>query len=285
VADFRVVWVFTENNGASFNEVYYVSATDAKTAAKVPMPLIVARLNLLHNLNNFTVSRASLAGGNRVTGFKNINLAGTIGATGGPAPPGESVICNLVGSSGGVRKLWLRGCPQRVIVRDGNSGRDNPSPGFLDLLGEFFTQLQAAGYGLRQVQGQTPGPLTNLKILSVDGSRKDGTSDFKLSAAPGYPYPSRVIVGGASKKDLPAANGRWSLSNPPVGPLVTLPYQTPNGSIVTGGNSHMRQESYSAISVFSASDCGFAYFGTRTTKNPLTRSRGARRAARIRTSL
>jgi len=171
------------------------------------------------------------------------------------------------------------------MKRNKDSGLDEPPSALLDALLVWFVSLAANGYGLRRLATQVPGPLQNVKILSVDGTAKDGTSLVTLAQAPGYPFPSRVVIGSASKKDLPGLNGRWSLVSAPVGAVVKIPYQTPQGLLVTGGNGKMRQESYQAINVFDPPSCSFSYFGTRTTKNPTTHSRGARRAVRNRTSL
>jgi hypothetical protein len=191
----------------------------------------------------------------------------------------------MASSAGGTRKLWLRGCPQNLQAKDPLTGRDTPPSALLQLLASYFTKLAADGYGIRKLAPVAPGPAAPIKILSVDGSRKDGTSDVTLAQAPGYPFPSRVVVGGASKKDLPYLNGQWQLVKAPAGAIVTIPYQTPSGVIYTGGGARMRQASYSATNVFTPSLCGFDHYGSHATRSANFRSRGARRAARLRTSL
>ena len=284
---FRLVWEYVENTGSTFNEIYYVDSSTAASAVLTTNSLALNRLAFLHPLNRLVQIRSSQVDANRVTGLSIYNWYGTATSTPvvGPATPGDAIVCTLAGATSGSRRIWLRGAPDDFIIRSPNSGIDLPPPKLQDALTAWFKSLQQNGYGLRLLATQVPGPLTNLKILSVDGTAKDGTSLVTLAAAPGYPFPSRVIIGSASKKDLPALNGRWSLLAAPAGAVIRIPYQTPGGLVFTGGNAKCRQETYQTTIIFSATNCGFHHYGTRTTKNPITHSRGARRAVRIRTSL
>jgi hypothetical protein len=291
MATFKVTWQFVGVSGYQWNEVFYKDASSAVDATSTyPAGVAAARLAFLHPLNKLVGIRAAQVGASRVTAFSPVNLNGTAVSLGdaldlGPSAAGDTIVCSLSGATSGSRKIWTRGAPDQWMSRSSLSGADILFPTVASTLATWFSAIEANGYGLHQLSPQTPGPLQNIKILSVDGSRKDGTSDITLQLAPGYPFPARVIIGGASKKDLPALNGRWSLSKTVAGTVITIPYQTPNGIVVTGGNGQCRQEQYQATIVFSAIKCNFLNFGTRTTKNPLTRSRGARRAVRIRTSL
>jgi hypothetical protein len=287
VSTFRVVWTFYENTGSTFNEVFYTEATDAATAAKTSKGLLTARLSLLHPLNTLQVIRSSQVDKNRVTGQFNVNLNGTATTQGstpvGPATPGDAMVFALAATPTGSRKLWMRGAPDDYIQRDPLSGKDVQNALLPPLFTAYFKALQAEGYGIRVLTPQNSAPTTNIKIVKVDGLALDGTSKVTLAIAPGYGFPSRVIIGGANKKELAGLNGRWSLVDAPVLNVIRIPYQTSQGYVINGGNAHCRQELYGPTNVFSAAACSFSYFGTRTTKNPITRSRGARRAARIRT--
>jgi hypothetical protein len=269
------VWIFKEANGASFSEVHYRDASTAADAAKIAGTMLQARLGLLAVQHRFMMIRTSQVDANRVTGQNIINLYGKAKLAdnfGDPVVAGVSAVLTLVGATSGSRKLWMRGCPDGFIDLSAESGQDTPTPTFLSKLTPYFKQLAAEGYGLRRLKGQVPGPLENKKIITLD---RDA----------GFPFPGRVIIGGASRKDLPGLNGRWQLIAAPAGPVFKVGYQTPQNSEVDGGNGKARQESYDAVNVYVPDQCGFAYYGTRDTRNPTTASRGARRAQRLRTSL
>jgi hypothetical protein len=281
---FKLVWQFQESNGATFNEVYYREAANAAAAAAVPNNLDLARAALLHPLNRLLRIRSSQVDAQRVTGLNSENRIGTAPGAGGPLPAGAAAVLNLAGAAGGSRKLWLRGAPQAWYVRNGTSGADAPPAAFLTALTEFYTALGAAGYGIRRLATPVPGPTSPLAILKVDGALNAGQALVTLAAQPGYAVGSRVLIGGASKKDLPSLNGQFTVVVV-NGAIVTIPYQTPKQAVVVGGNGTMRQANYQALSVILPAGCSFDHYGTRTSKNPLSNSRGARRAVKQRLSL
>jgi hypothetical protein len=285
---FRVVWEFIEANGSGFNEVYYVDGANAASAVGISDLLRIARLNLLHTSNKWQRIRASQVDQQRVTAQNNLSQFGLSVDTAGPVPTGAAAVCALVGQAGGQRKLWLRGVGASSFMRNASSGADQPPAFFLQKLTQFFAGLQNDLLGIRRLMPTAPpggGVLSKIKIVTVAPNARPGLADITLAAAPGYPFPSRVLIGGASKKDLPSLNGHWQLVAAPVGALVTIPYQTPGNMTINGGNAYMRQESYFATSVFNAAGCGFDHYGTHTSRVPLFRSRGARRAARLRSAL
>jgi hypothetical protein len=281
---YRVVWEYAESNGSGFNEVYYTDAASPAAAATLTNTVGVARLALLHPLNTWLRIRASQVDANRATATRGINLTGTAPGAGGPLPVGSAAVCSLSAVAGGSRKLWLRGIPQVWYKRDGASGIDSPPAALLTALTNWFSLLAGNGYGIRKLAPVGLGLLAKRKIIQVDGTVQPGTSSVTLDLAPGYPVPGRVLIGGASKKDLPGLNGHWSIQAV-LGAVVTIPYQTPQAKLFTGGAATMRQEQYGATSVFNPGGCAFDHFGTRTSRNPLSHSRGARRAARIRSAL
>lgn len=282
---FRVTFNFVGQDGGGWNEVYY---QDGGTISSVNLSIatISARAALLHPLNRWRTVRIVQVDSPRVTRNQQVNQGGTANAAGtGPLSNGDAVVVLLSSLAGGSRKLWLRGCPAAFMLKDPVTGVDIPPAELQKRLGYYYATLAADGFGIRQLQGITPGPLTPIKILKVDGSAANGTSVVTLASAPGYPFPSRVLIGGASKKDLPALNGQFSLVSAPAGALVTIPYQTPQSLVVNGGNAKMRQALYTSTHVFDPPSCGFDHFGTHATRTVNFRSRGARRAARLRTSL
>lgn len=285
MAIFRVTWEFIGPNGQQWNEQYHWEGSTPGAASTVTTDTRNARLAFLHPLNMLLAVRSTQVDAQRVTGFTKYRLAGTAVGTFGPEVNSTAVVCGLSTATAGSRKIWFRGVPDNMVVRSTTTGLDAPEASTLLLLKTFFDQIRLEGYGMRKLQPKGVGLLENLKIISVDGTARDGTSTVTLSRAPGYAYPSRVVIGGASKKDLPQLNGHWQLLAAPVGVTVRIPYQTPQGLLVTGGNGYMRQELYGAFGIFVPGACGFSNFGSRDTRTPLSRSRGARRAARLRTSL
>jgi hypothetical protein len=281
VPSYRVVWEFAESNGSGFNEVYYVDAASVAAATQATPALIAARLAMLHNLNRLLRIRASDVAQNRVTANRGVNLPGTSSAYGAPLAVGCAVVIQLAGAAGSARKLWMRGVPDDLYLRNATTGQDDPPAALLNSLNVWFSVLALNTYGIRRLTPSGVGLYYPRKILQVDGSALNGQSICTLDAAPGYAVPSRVVIGGASKKDLPALNGHYTVTAI-NNALITIPYQTPGGLVIKGGKATMRQETYSAVDVFVPGSCSFDHYGTRTSRSPLTRSRGARRAARIR---
>lgn len=288
---FRIVWEFQESNGASFQEVYYRDANSPSEAAALGNALKIARLNLLHPLNTWQRIRVSQVGSNRITATVAVASIGTaffaFGATNQePLPVGAAIILSLSGAAGGSRKLWLRGCPDTFYNRDATTGRDVVKAELQKALDDFFPQLKKAGYGILRLKPATApgqGVLSPLAITQIDGHTTPGQSVLTLAAAPGYPFPGRVIIGRTSQKDVPGLNGHWSLLKAPNGNQITIGYTTPANTVVITNQGYVRSEEYNPVSVFDDKNCGFDHMGTRTSKNPLSRSRGARRAARLRT--
>lgn len=286
MSTYRIVWTFAENNGAGFNEVYYCDGSSPASVLSITQGLLFARLAMLHQLNTFVSARSSDVSNSRQTSIRRYNLGGTVFGNKGPLPVGSAAVLALAGTTAGSRKLWLRGIPYGWYIRNGTTGIDQPPADFLAALTEFSTQLKANGFGLRLLTpaAQT-GAFSNQRIISVDGTLVPGQATVTLQNPPGYPFPARVVIGGASKKDLPSLNGHWSLVQAPVGNTFIIPYQTPQAQKINGGAAKVRQEGYSGTNVFNGVANIFDHYGTRTSRSPLTRSRGARRAARIRSSL
>jgi hypothetical protein len=283
---YRVIWEFNESNGSTFEEVFYIDATNAEQAAIVPTALQTARLALLHPLNLWVRVRVSNTQQQRDTFTQVENEAGTFKTLAGPLAVGATVICTLSAQGGGTRKLWLRGCALSVYTRDPVTGRDAPQPFLSKPLVELFKQYAAAKYGIRKLTPINSNPLSLYSknpIVSVNGTTADGTSVITFKNPLVYPNGSRVVIAGANKKELPSLNGHFSVLN--IGAsTVTIPYRTPNDATIATGGGYIRQETYGGTNIFNADACGFAYFGTHTSKSPLSNSRGARRASRIRLS-
>jgi hypothetical protein len=284
VATFRIVWEFTESNGSGFNEVMYKDAGTPGDAINIPGICITARLALLHPLNKLMRIRASQVDSQRVTGTFGIGLIGTAPGAGGPTPVGAAAVCQLSSVLGTTRKLWLRGIPGPWYVRSGASGLDAPPAALEAALTEYFKQISFAQLGIRKLAPADVALRPNRKITKAAPNVMQGLTDLTLDLAPGWGLPNRVVIGGVSKKDLPSMNGHFQLVAVNAN-VITINYQTPNNTTVNGGAGKVRLESYSVTSIFNPPACSFDHYGTRTSRSPLSRSRGAKRAARLRLSL
>jgi hypothetical protein len=281
MATFRIVWEFDENNGATFSEVYYTDAASAAAAAVVGPILFSARLALLHPLNTWRRIRSSQVDQPRITAVVPFNAPGTSVVTGGPLAVGASVVSNLGSNSGKTRKLWMRGCCRGDYTRNNTTGRDDPTADLLTRLNEFYLRLDTNVYGMRTIIPNGAGLVGKKRITLVDGSLIAGSSSLTIQGIPIYPVGSRVLIGGASLKDLPALNGQWTVLDQ-TGAVTVIGYETPQRAAIGGGLAYIRAAQYHATDPFAFGKCGFDHMGTRTSRNPLSHSRGARRAVRIR---
>lgn len=283
---YRVIWEFNSNTGNTFEEVYYREATDANEASRLIPSLQAARLELLHPLNTFIRVRSSNVAQSRDTGLNTLNLAGTYTQTEGPAVAGATIVFNLGAQGSGSRKLWLRGFAGSAYRRSDTTGRDILLPYVDNASKEFFAALKRNGYGIRKLTPIASNPTSvyaKNPIEKVDGTKADGTAIVTYKNALVYAAGQRIVIGGTNKKDVPSLNGHFSVIDQ-TGKTVTIPYRTPNDAIVLTGGGYLRLETYGATAVFDPALCGFSNLGTRDTKSPLSHSRGARRAARIRLS-
>jgi hypothetical protein len=283
---FRTTWTYQGGDGTTWSEVYYQdqsNITDALTPFKA---LWQSRIAMLAATNTFLGIRCAQVGALRNTGYNVYNNPGVAStATSAADTTGSCAVLSLTGQSGGARKLWIRGLADWEIVHNPASGVPQPPALFLTYVTNFVKQLAANGYGILRITPQAVAPFVNIPILKVDGSLLNGTSVVTMQAAQVFAVPGMALIGGASKKDLPALNGRWTILSQPAPNQLLIRYQTPQGTIVDGGLAHIRQLGFQPTSVVNPSQSGFNYYGVRITKNYVTRSRGSRRGARIRTSL
>lgn len=283
MATYRVTWQFNENTGATFNEVYYRTAGTPAAAGAIDAA-ITARLPLLHNLNTLLQIRVADVDNVRSTFIQPVNLAGTYNGITPPVAPGLCAVLILGGTIRGSRRVWMRGLPDGYIARDETSGKDKPPGNFVNLLTTWFSAMAGVGYGLRYLFSPSEGgAYVYLPVTQVDGTAGNGTSIVTVVGASPFFANDTAIFGKASKKDLPAFNGRFTVLAE-SGQTITVAYATPGNALVKSPGARARKGAYHNVDVFNPASCRFGWYGTRTTKNPLTHSRGARRAARIRTS-
>jgi len=292
MAAYKVVFEFSESNGSTFSEVYYRESSSPGDAVKGLAAVIDARQLLLNRLNNFDRVRAAALDASRATAILPVNRSGwnTVGPLGSdtasfdqvPLPVGAAIVCVLGGSGGGSRRLWVRGCNLGDYRRNSVTGVDQFSASFQKNFAALVVALNAAGFGIRRIGRVNPTINPARKIVSVNGTRGDGTSDVTTDGLVSLDATQRAVITRASPKDLPGLNGRFSVLKV-AGMVYTIAYRTPEDRTITATNSgYMHAEVYGALSPFDPLLCKPDHLGTRTSKNPRTRSRGARRAQRTR---
>lgn len=290
---FKHIWRFQGSNGGTWSEIWYRDASAINSELTLPTSLINARLNLVDGTSKWLSDNVSQVGSPRITGINLIGLAGKdvtslTGPNAGPAALGWAAVINCAGQQGGSKRWMLRGWSDGDFYRDPNTGVDNVLPSRLKLLNRIQNELQNANFGILRLQASSNVLNPYLPIVSIDGSRNDGTTDLHTSVVAGFAAPTRIIVGQTSKKDVPALNGHWTViatkprTAPLVGTIFTIQYRTPNNQLIPNPVGRLRQEIYLGTSVLSSVATGFSHLGTRTTRGGYRTSRGAKRAARIR---
>ncbi len=293
MATFKVVFEFAESNGATFNEVYYRDSGSLADAQQIPNAIINARLRMLNHLNTFLRARISSTDTAGVTAVKTINLDGIDedvqqGGSGGaevqaPLPPGAAVVCVLSGVAGGSRRLWMRGANEGDYERNNLTGKDQFDPLMVNNFALYCKALAAGGFGIRLLGRANALTNPRRKLTVVSGVAGDGTSLITTDGLVALDLRQRLIITQADPKLLPGLNGHWQVLAA-GGPPYKIGYRTPaNENIGTGNLGFAHAELYSSVSTFAPANCALDHLGTRTTKNPRSRSRGARRAVRLRT--
>jgi hypothetical protein len=280
---YKITWGFTEANGATFSEIYYTTASNPSQATLVDANGSASRLALLDPSCTWRTVRAADVNNARSTAQRVVNWVGTAKNSIGPAAAGTAMVCQLVGVNGGSRKLWMRGIPAYFVTRNDESGRDYFVPAITNPFQAMIKGNANFGYGMRSLT-QTQ----KYTIASVDGTVAPGFATITFNplppaAAPIFQNPSRVVIGSADRKTLPGLNGHWTVLNGlNAGGSVVIRYQVAGNAKITLNCGTIKQEGYGGVSVFNPQQCQPAYWGTHTTRNPISNSRGARRAQRIR---
>lgn len=280
---YKHVWNFTTTGGGGWSEVWYRTASDMQAALTLPPTLVAARLGNLDDQNAWRKVRVSEVGASRVTGLVTINQNGTAGKTvpAGPTPVGAAAVVGMAGVNGGSRKWWLRGISFNFYATSEVTGIDKPSAAALAALNTTILELAKAQFGILQLQRVGQGGVSFRKITGADGSAANGTTVLTIEAGAVYSVGSRVIVSGCNQKDLPSLKGSFTVLAA-TGTTVTIPYTTPGNRVIANPQGKLRPQAYQAVSVFNPLLCALDHLGTRTSRNPLSASRGARRAARLR---
>jgi hypothetical protein len=278
---FKEVFQFTQPD-KGFTEVYYSSAPDIRTAGMFGQPFLNAALAFRANLTVLRKIRISDVANNRNTLVKVINQQnGTVTGTADICGASAVVACNAP-STGARRNIWLRGLPDNSVVRNGETGTDNPSPGLREGIQNWMIALEESNYQIRSLMKLGVAPYVYKSITAVTVTER-GYVTIVTSPTWATTPSGRVILSQIDEKLFPGLNGQYAASPAALPGQFTVPY-----------NSHLAQGTYSLnkgrtrpadyeygtiISVQS----GFDHFSTRDTgRNPLG-GRG-RRLAKIKRS-
>lgn len=280
---YQITWQFQGNTAFTWNEVFYKDSESAK-AATVTSGIIAARLLLLDPLNKLLGIRATNVDSNRDTVFLPINFTGTADLSDGPSVAGDAIVCLLGSAFAGRRKVWMRGAPDKYMGRNVTTGIDVLIPFVGDRLNSFFGKLESNAYGIRKIAPRGPTGSTFYKAIAVQGSPTTNETTITFATPTTWLDGDRVILTGFSKKISPGLNGRFTvLKNLTGGTQAVIPYSTNPVSYAPPAKAGGRKERWMALAPIKAEFCSFGYFGVRKTRNPITRSRGARRAVSFRT--
>jgi len=282
VAFFKEIWTFAGGSGV-WSEVYYSMDSSLSVAAAFKISLLNARLRLLHPLNQLKKIRVSDTANPRASAVVQLNKPGLdTNVDSGPAANSSAVVCTLSSTIfPSSRRLWLRGYTDDEAFRDRVTGNDRLSANFAADLKTWFQRLEDNDYCVNaQVRVGNAG-VAYSKILSVNGTRGDGTSDVKINDNLPLLRGDTITLTLISKKDAPALSGRFTVLDYAF-PLIKIQYTTPLNSLVSTQTGRVKKYVPAQTAKINARSCGFAFIGSRKAKNIATGSRGARSASRIR---
>jgi len=102
-----------------------------------------------------------------------------------------------------------------------------------------------------------------------------------MDAPPNVIAGQSIQISQTSAKTLPGLNGSWTVSAV-GGNTVTIAYVTPGHAAIDTDSGKVKRLVYLETAVINPAASGFSYMGSHDTKNPVTGSRGAKRAVRVR---
>lgn len=280
---YKVTWHFSGPLGVNFNEIYYTTGNVPTDAWLVPTQAAQGRLWLLHpDYQLFSISASDVANPRSVA-QRTVNWVGTNpNYTYGSAPPQTALVCSLSGTTGGSRKLWMRGLPLYIVGNLPGSGRSAFGGLTLDNFNLFIQGMAAFPFGIRKLTATT-----KCQISSITPSQNAGQSLVTYtvpagSVAPTWVVGSQALFGQSDQKTLPGLKGKFTILNIGVN-TITIRYQCSVPAGVTTNCGYVRQVTFASVIPFSAANSKPVYWGSHDTKVFARASRGAKRAVRIRT--
>lgn len=280
MAVFKHVWYFAGVGGDSFSETWYRDSSSLATAAVFTNSFLLPRLAMLHPLNTFQRVRVSSTDpANSVAVPVNIGRVGTANV-GTPEPIDNAIVASISGVAYGGRKWWQRGVARGHYGLNAD-GSQTPAPGWQTQFEDFITAMAAANFGM-YVLDKTPARFT---IGIIDGSAADGLTVITVVGNPALAVGSFINVYNTDPKQFPGLRGTFQVVGPlTVGAASTfrIRYRTPANGGPINASGQIRARTFRPFTVLDPGKSGFDHYGAHDTRSTFSRSRGARRAKRLR---
>lgn len=282
MANFKVVFQFSQPVSKGFNEVYYRQATDLGAASVFTPGFLAYSTNMRHPLTILQKIRVSDTLNSRNTAVITQNLSGTSAAVAeGPDITGVSAVVNLNAPQyGATRRLWLRGLTDFDVMRNSTSGADTPSSGLTNAIKGWIRVLANNQFCVRSLFTVTTAGYQNQPLSAISGAIGSGMVTLTYVGSVNIPLNARILITRTNPKLFPSLNGYWNVIA--VGSQqFTIRYnldQVPPTELTQG---QVRLVAYN-YGVISSSTSRFDHFGTRTTGAGFTPGRGRRRGIHLR---
>lgn len=268
-----------------WSEIYYITQPDlAGVKVQVGIGLQTAMVNFRNQLTRLQSCRISDIANNRTTVVQVIGRNGTNNGLTADVASTAGIVTLKENLFLGTRKVWLRGISDSDVVRllDGN---DNPSPGFILGMANYFDAIAFAGLQIRslvKIQDPPIGRMAKTSILSIAGLAQSGVVSLTTELPAAFIVGDRVKISQMSPKDFPGLNGLYKVKAVANNGLTfTVEWNPPTALAQAVVKGKVRPVVYN-YGVISANDCTFYSFAPhKTGKNPRG-GRGARSALRLR---
>jgi len=285
---YQEVWSFVANSGAKWNEVHYSIQSSLANASSFTPAFKLKRTNLMHQTCTWTTVRITSVLDPTIHTLVTINAQGTWGvaapAAGRPANPAEAAVIRLASvTRAGARFLWMRGLPEDAIRFDQVTGRSSMDPFWAAELNDFLSTLASANYNyaIKKKKKGIANGILKTRILEVNGEAADGTSILTMKDNPLLVAGDMIEIVKAEPKLFPGLKGPFKViaAN---GTAVTIQYSVPQNEKIKSNTGMGSKLAYWDDANINKDASGFAFGGSRKTKNGATGSRGARSAQKLR---
>lgn len=284
MALFAEVWSFRGLGGNTWNEVHYSTAASLEAAAAFTPSFIKRRTDLLHPVNVWTKVRITQVTDPAVHTLANINAQGTWPGDEAPANPAEAAVVRLASSTrAGSRFLWLRGIPESGIFWSETTGQSQITPTFRGVITAFINRIGSGtgSYAIKVKKKGIGNGIVKTRILEVDGTPANGTSILTVKDAPLVVAGDYIEITKAEPKLFPGLRGPFKVLAA-AGVTITIQYSVPQNEKIKSDKAYSAKLAYWEDATINPAISGFAFGGSRKTKNASIGSRGAKRAQRLR---